>query len=83
MKPDLSPAFPQLSHESPDLSYRLDRADLVIRGHNGDKNCVVGERGFDILDPDQSVRINWKIRDSEILFFEIFAHVFDGGVFDH
>src|SRR5687767_9096864 len=82
VKPDLLPAGAQLADSAPDLFHRLERPDLVVRRHHGNEHRLGPDRGPDRLDLDDAVLADADVRDIASLFFEIFADIADGRVFD-
>ena len=61
--------------ERGDLLQRLDGADLVVRGHDGDKRGVLRELLFQLFEVDMAFLIHVQIGDAEAFLFECFAGV--------
>ena len=50
-------------HDLADLGDRLDRADLVVGGHDRDQDRLVGDRRPDLVGVDPAVLVDRQVRD--------------------
>ena len=72
-----------LFRQPADLFNRVDRADLVVRRHERDKNRLVGQRFFELLHIDQTVRANRQIGYVKAMLLQNFAAVQDRFMLGH
>ena len=64
-----------------DFSDGLENTNLVVSRHHGNQNCLVSDCCLQIIEADQTVVINFKVRDGLAGGLEVLACIEDGFVF--
>ena len=54
----------------PDFANRLEHADLVVRGHDGDENRLVIDGAFQVLQINEAVCFHRQIRHAVAVFLK-------------
>ena len=71
-----------LMGDLPNLFHRLNGADLIIRKHNGDQDCILPDGGPKLLQINESRFVHIQIRHLVAPLFQILAGMQDGVVLD-
>ena len=67
--------------DAPDFFERLNRAELVVGVHDGDKRGFRAQSAAKITEVDQAVSVDAQVGDGGTFFFEGLAGVENGFVF--
>ena len=65
-----------------DFGDRLDRADLVVRVHDADQKCVLGDRLADVVGIDKAAPVDWNVGHVRAKSLEKPAWCQDRGMLD-